>query len=270
MEDFSVIMPVYRDVESAVDTVERFISADIPELREFVVVVDEEDIELDWDRAIIVKNGRRVGKSRAVNQGLGVSTAPVKVLISSDIVIEPSTVREMASRVEDGGLVVPRIVPEQDGSIASRVAETVWQLHHHVSSISPTAGEAIAFSKELSLPEKTVADEEYISSKMGERTYLEDEKVHNQPPSSLKQLYLQRRRIFMGHLALQRNEGYVPPTNSFPLLLAGLKSYLCEGGEKGMLARASLIELFARSEGFLRFLLGGMPWKWKTINTLQT
>lgn len=269
MENFSVILPIYRDKTNAEKIIHSLKDKSIPELKKVITIVDEDSIEIDWDQLHVIENPVRVGKSRAINQGLEKCDTDTAVLLSSDIEIAPSTVRKLAEKTsKTGGTTSPRISSLPANSESARLTETIWRLHHHISKMEPKLGEAVAFKPNGKIPEDAVADEEYIASTHGKKNYIETEKVYNSPPSSLKQLYKQRRRVFCGHLKLAREEKYLPPTMKSFLLVRSIKDYLLAGGGVSQLMKAGSIEIFARSEAILWEIFGKTQIKWSYIQTL--
>ncbi|MFB6190593.1 MAG: glycosyltransferase family 2 protein [Candidatus Nanohaloarchaea archaeon] len=270
MESFSVIIPVYRDREQAVETVSRLERAEPPGLEEVVLVVDGDSLELDWERATVIENPERQGKARAVNQALQQIDNPVAVLASADVSTEPETFSRLARKVsEEGGVAAPMVRSREGDSRSAKLADVIWRLHHYVSRRFPKVGEMVAFRSERVLPEDSVADEEYLSSAAETRHYLPDTEVVNSPPASLKQLYVQRRRIFAGHLQLQRSTGHTAPTNEPLNLVLAVRDYLLEGGSVFDLGRAGLLEFFARLEGLVWAVLGKEKSKWKRVKTVE-
>lgn len=268
MEKFSVILPIYRDKANAEKIISSLEEAQISELDKIVAIVDEDSIDYNWEKLRVVENTERVGKPRAINQGLEFCETETKVLLSSDISIKPSTVRKLAEETQkNGGVTSIRIQTFSNGSTPSRIAETIWRLHHHISELEPKMGEAIAFNLEDKIPEDTVADEEYIASQFQEKKYIRSENYFNYPPSSLKQLYKQRRRVFCGHLKLAREEGYYTPTMKLRYLIYSIKNYLLHGGSASNLVKAGVIEIFARSEALAWDILGKTKTKWSYIQT---
>ncbi|MFB6146027.1 MAG: glycosyltransferase family 2 protein [Candidatus Nanohaloarchaea archaeon] len=269
MEDFSIIMPVFKESDNARLLLKRFQDNDCEDLKEVVTVIDGEKLESDWSKAHIIENSERLGKAQAINQGLEAIDTDVVILLSSDIDISFSTVKRMVEEISGGAdLVVPRIEPMDGDQPSLSIEDTIWKLHHYISLEEPKAGEALGFRPGVYLPKDTVTDEEYIASNVEEKHYLADELIFNRPPASLKQLYLRRRRIFNGHLQLMRTRNYSAPTNRAPLLLNAAKRYLLDGGKPDKLAKLVLLETFARSEGFIRALIGHRPWKWKKVATV--
>lgn len=268
MEKFSVILPVYKDEENAEKIINSLKKESIPELEEVIAIVDESSIISEWSKLTVIENRKRVGKSKAINQGLEECKTDLVVLLSSDIDIKPSTVKMLAKETSrNDGITSPKIQSFPEKSESAEITETIWQLHHHVSNIEPKLGEAIAFRPDRKIPEDTVADEEYIASRNQKKNYIKSEKVFNYPPSSLKELYKQRRRVFCGHLKLAREEQYYPPTMRITILLYSLKSYLLNGGKTRNLLKAALIEVFARLEAFLWEIRGRTKTKWSHIET---
>ncbi|MFB6204089.1 MAG: glycosyltransferase family 2 protein [Candidatus Nanohaloarchaea archaeon] len=268
MEPFSIIVPVYRREEKAEELLERLKQRPPEGLENVVSVVDEGSLDIEWGMLQVLENRQRVGKSRAINQALEEIDTEINVLLSSDVEVGAETIERMVEVVEAGtDLAVPRVQPADKNSVASRVFRTIWKLNHHLSLERPKMGEVMAFRDNIEIPEEVAVDEEYIASQKDSARYLPGEEAVNQSPISLKQLYIQRRRIFVGHLDLQRRENYVAPTNQPVLLLKAIRSYLSSGEELAPLLQAAVIEWFARSEGFLRALSFKIPWMWTTVET---
>lgn len=269
MEDFSIITPVLNDKDNLLRLADR-LEGELDNLDKFIAVIDEKDVDLEWDKARVLHNEERVGKAHAVNQGLKVNNSSIIVLLSSDIELEAETLHKMVEAVSAGAdLAVPRITTKEKESTAAKIYETIWSLHHHVSLQTPKAGEAIAFRPEKHIPENLVVDEEFISSGRPKKQYISSGKAVNFPPASLKQLYIQRRRIFSGHLHLQREREYISPTNNPVLLLRAIRNHLNENDNPDEFLKAAVIEFFARLEGFLWAVTGTRPWKWQTVKTVQ-
>jgi glycosyltransferase involved in cell wall biosynthesis len=270
MENFSVIIPVYRDCEEATQTISSLKDADITGLEEVVLVVDGDSLETDWEKATVIENPDRQGKARAVNQALQQVDNSIVVLASADVSTDPATYSKLAGKVsEEGGVAAPRVRTREGDSRSAKLADVIWRLHHHVSRRAAKVGEMVAFRSEEMLPEDSVADEEYLSSTAENRHYLPGAEVVNSPPDSLKQLYVQRRRIFAGHLKLQRTTGHRAPTNEPVNLVLAVRDYLLEGGSVLDLALAGLLESFARLEGLTWAVLGKEKSKWKRVKTVE-
>ena len=80
----------------------------------------------------------------------------------------------------------------------------------------PKFGEIIAFKKVLSKIPPTAVDEEeivgIIKSKGYEGVYVPEALINNYGPRRIKDIIIQRRRIYAGHLALEKQTGYKVPT----------------------------------------------------------
>lgn len=267
MEKFSILLPVYRTESDAEDILQELLSEEVEDLEKIIVVVDEGKIETEDPKIELIRNEKRVGKSKAITQALSVSKTDLNVLLSSDIVISLETVLKMVRKTSKDTVVTPRIKPLDSGTKASRIADQIWEYHRRLSREQPKVGEAIAFKGIDSIPEETIADEEFISSKTENSVYLEDCLVYNKPPSSVKQLYKQRRRVFTGHLQLIRSNRYVAPSTKIHKLTRIVKRDIRRNSNYVTVLQTVLLEFAARADAVLRTLLGRKSYKWDRIQT---
>jgi cellulose synthase/poly-beta-1,6-N-acetylglucosamine synthase-like glycosyltransferase len=172
---------------------------------------------------------RREGKASAVNLFLSTVREPVVVLCSADLVAAPDALDRLVAPFAEPeiGMTAGRPVPVDDpGTFLGFAVHLLWALHHDVNLVSFKAGEMIAFRKVFHrIPYQTSVDEasiEPVIRGQGYRVrYVGDAVVFNKGPGTIGDFLSQRRRIFAGHLALERELGYRVSTMS-PVALARL------------------------------------------------
>ena len=113
-----------------------------------------------------------------------------------------------------------RPVPTNAGrGLVDRIVALQWKLHHRVSRSRAKMGEMIAFRADVPLlAPDTAVDEAYLEWLVLARhervAYVPDAVVFNHGPTRAGELLEQRRRIWNGHLRLQRATGHATSTMS--------------------------------------------------------
>jgi cellulose synthase/poly-beta-1,6-N-acetylglucosamine synthase-like glycosyltransferase len=107
----------------------------------------------------------------------------------------------------------------------------IWQLHHELCLKSPKLGETIAFRNVIDeIPVDCVTDEAYIEasikSKGYDLCYKEDAFVYSKCPMKLKDLFLQRIRIYWGHIDVKKKYGYKTASMNTLLILRIAVKYI--------------------------------------------
>lgn len=148
----------------------------------------------------------------------------------------------------------------------------MWSLHHYISKIDPKAGEIIAFknnrqTKISPIPEKVIADEEYIAARIKDQNYKlkysPKAKVFNFGPSEISKLYKQRKRVYIGHLDLLNNLGYHSPSNKLQNTLKSIFKYGKEEKIDPLLPLFILFELLTRIDGYVSYnMFNERPYIW--------
>jgi biofilm PGA synthesis N-glycosyltransferase PgaC len=158
----------------------------------------------------------REGKASAVNLFLSHAREGVVVLSSADLIAAADTLDLLVAPFVEPeiGITTCRPVPVDDpGSFLGFAAHLLWTLHHEVNLVAFKAGEMIAFRKVFHrIPYKTSVDEASIEPVIRGQgyqvRYVGQAIVHNKGPESVRDFLTQRRRIYAGHLALEREIGY--------------------------------------------------------------
>jgi biofilm PGA synthesis N-glycosyltransferase PgaC len=199
--------------------------ATIADLAEIVVVASgctdrTEEIVRAWaerDRRVrLASQPTREGKASAVNLFLSSAREGVLVLCSADLIPEPDTLDRLVAPFAEPeiGMTTARPVPVDDPArFLGFATHLLWSLHHHVNMVSFKAGEMIAFRKVFErIPYKTSVDEASIEPVIRGQgyqvRYVGQAIVLNKGPDTAAEFLSQRRRIYAGHLALEKEIGY--------------------------------------------------------------
>jgi cellulose synthase/poly-beta-1,6-N-acetylglucosamine synthase-like glycosyltransferase len=168
------------------------------------------------DRIRLLVQPRREGKASAVNLFLSSAREPVVVLCSADLITGRDAIDLLVAPFADPaiGMTACRPVPVDDPRrFLGFATHLLWALHHRVNLVSFKAGEMIGFRKVFQrIPYTTSVDEASIEPVIrgqgyGVR-YVAEALVFNKGPETVREFVRQRRRIFAGHLALEREIGY--------------------------------------------------------------
>ena len=184
---------------------------------------------LNDSRVIKVKEGERLGKTRAINQCLHYFTGELIYMMSSDITFDPEIIGDIESRFVDGvGAIVPSVEPVHRHGMVSATGVLLWNIRNvflewaQQNEEIPHGGELIAFRAGLidEIP-PVVNDEEYICmkiSKMGHRVlYAPSLLVKNIAPDNVRDYLLQRSRVIYGHRQIL-SMGFDPKVMDFIFL----------------------------------------------------
>ena len=192
---------------------------------------------------------KRKGKISAINRMLKEATTDIFILESADTLPDKKAYYNLVKPlIKDNsiGITASRIIPIIDKELIHKLepknkqskfkriklsfpeffAIFLYRLHNNVSEIKVKFGEMIAFRKIFSKIELNSVDEEYIAFKVlnqgYEAEYCKNAIVYNIPPKSIREISLQRRRIFCGHIELQKKHKYVASSVSLKNLFKAL------------------------------------------------
>ncbi|GGM72520.1 hypothetical protein GCM10007108_08300 [Thermogymnomonas acidicola] len=173
----------------------------------------------------------RLGKAAAYNRAIGSVRGDAVVIVNSDVVVEPETIDLLLSSVEGGcDISFPRIVPDRSRGFWSRVSSVLWDLQDvrirtlMGKGMVPSSGEVFAIrSGHLRPIPEVINDDAYIFARVaregGTLCYLREAEVVNFPPSSPRDIVMQRRRVILGHMQLLSLGTY--SDTSVTMLLSG-------------------------------------------------
>lgn len=219
-------------------------------------------------RIRLLEEQARKGKAVAINTFLKEAKNRVLVLISGDVLPEPGAVEYLCSALSGNvGISAGRPVPKKTNGLLGRVVDLQWRIHHEISLKWPKFGEMIAFRKVFENIEKTAVDEEYIGmlvEKTGLKSaYVPRAIVMNTRPRTVKDFIRQRRRIYAGHLSLDRTKKHKSPTLSNINIVRG---YFClDRFEITPALIGFMFEAVSRALGLYDFLLRKEDIIWKIV-----
>lgn len=198
--------------------------ADSVDIEQIIIVSDGSTDKTDeivqsfnWNNKIrLVKLKERFGKYAAVNEFLKIAKSSILVLVSADTILDEEAIKNLCHPfLREGNLGMtgghPIPINPRDSFIGYLV-NLQWYLHHKLSLIQPKFGELIAFRNIINELPPTLVDEEQIACiikrKGHELKYIPDAFVYNKGPDNIRDLLLQRRRIYAGHLMLKKEYNY--------------------------------------------------------------
>lgn len=254
-------------------------------ISEIIIVAPDEDetyikqaVEASgkWKRKILfVNEGTRKGKSVAVNLFLKLAKSDLLVLCSGDVTLEENAIERLCAPLmgPEIGIVASRPVPvgENRNRWLDQTVKLLWELRDAISLPTPKFGEFLAFRNlNLQIP-KTAVDEEMlaalITSKGYRGAYARDAVVYNKGPKTVADYFRQRRRIYCGHLALKKEQGYTVPS------VSNIRALSCLLSDKSLrkrqlpgLAYGTLLEGISRFLGTVDFIRGVDHSRWKIIH----
>jgi poly-beta-1,6-N-acetyl-D-glucosamine synthase len=220
----------------------------------------------------------RSGKAAAINHLIARARGELIVLVGADTLPDPTAIEQLTAPFADPkvGMTGARVVPLNDPrTFMGFTVQMLWHIHHRLALRWPKLGELVAFRNVVQqLPSDTATDEvalEALLSSQGFRlVYTPDAIVYNYGPETLRDFFIQRRRIFAGHLNIALDYNYVASSMSLKNLLSLTKRVLTRYPDliPKMIAVA-LLELAARGLGTLDVLTKRHQFIWQTARTTK-
>lgn len=224
---------------------------------------------------IIVFNERR-GKYHDINVFLKNASSKILVLSSADIILAKFCLKNITLPFNDKniGVVSSRIIPLNGGAdILTRIIRMQWDIHDKISLRQPKFGEIIAFRNIVGKINPTSADEELIAGdiiKKGYSSFYAKKAVaYNKGPKSFRELVIQRRRIFCGHLEIKRKYGYEASSMKTKNIIFALKKIIWKYPFYIILI-GFLVEFYSRILGRFDYLTDKKKhYKWKIAESTK-
>jgi len=165
---------------------------------------------------------KREGKSSAINFFIKNAESEILVLESGDTLPEKETIENLILPFIDKnvGMTGAHVIPlNKDNTLSGFAVQMLWRLHHLIALKKPKMGELVAFRKIFQkIPKTSAVDEaniEPLIKGQGYRIkYVPEAIVYNKGPENISDFIRQRKRIYVGHLALKENQGYAVSTMS--------------------------------------------------------
>ncbi|AEH25523.1 glycosyltransferase [Pyrococcus yayanosii] len=219
MPSVSVIIPAYNEAENIERAVRAALEQEYPVLE--VIVVDDGSEDDTFERVARINDPRlkvfrkeHEGKAKALNFGIAKARGKIIVTTDADSYMDRKAVEKLVERfysedvVAVGGQI--RVIPESFLSLAQDVEHlriAMYRRARELENLSLAPGPLSAFRREAlekigGIVESTVED--YATTKalkqLGHVVYAPEAKVFTKMPTSLKALWTQRTRWFLGDL----------------------------------------------------------------------
>ena len=174
------------------------------------------DYEQKDPRIKLITQAKKLGKAAAINEFLRVARGDLYLVESGDTLPNETTFEELIKPFSDpkvgmtGAHPVPLNSPD---TLLGFTVHFLWRLHHRLNLEQPKLGELIAFRPLIKeLPTDTAVDEAWIEGKIRELGYLPayaaEAIVYNKGAETIHDFWVQRRRIYCGHIHLSKTLGY--------------------------------------------------------------
>ncbi|MCL4382171.1 MAG: glycosyltransferase [Patescibacteria group bacterium] len=158
----------------------------------------------------------RLGKSSAVNLFLKHAKGKIVVCAGADTIPQEDVIEKLARPFSNPriGMTGARPIPsDPQDHFFGFAAHLLWELHHQVALMSPKMGEMVAYRKIFErIPYASAVDEATVEPLIVGQgytlKYVPDAIVLNKGTENLFEFMKQRRRIYSGHLALKKIQGY--------------------------------------------------------------
>lgn len=222
------------------------------------------DYSKNDERIKLIVQKSREGKASAINVLLQKLKGDIIIISSADVFLERDCLRKLLLPFKDPKTGMTGAHPLPIGNSNNLVAQLntiVWELHHRLSLKSPKLGETIAVRKVFdSIPVDCVTDEAYMEalmkSKGYELRYKEDAIVYNRCPAKFRDFFLQRSRVFWGHIDIRNKFGYAVSSMGIWKILPVMATYMMKKPRDiFLLLLLCAVEFSARTSAFYRYYL---------------
>lgn len=171
---------------------------------------------------------KREGKASAINLFIQKAKSSILILESGDTIPKKNAFEKLVEPFSNPqiGMTGAHMMPiDNPQNFWGFVTHLQWDLHHKISLKQPKMGELVAFRKIfVQIPKFSCVDEANIEPLIRGQDfllkYVPEAIVYNKGPENLHDFLKQRRRIYAGHLALKKGQGYEVAT------MDGLKIFL--------------------------------------------
>lgn len=252
-------------------------------IEEVIVVISEstdntesivEEIAREDARVRIVIETTRRGKIFSVINFLSQARHDCCVVVSADVFAAPDCLDRLgASLLSDPeiGMAGPQVQPRVSGrpTLASRLAKTLWEIHHELALRSPKLGELVMVRKEFltHVPSVAGCDEVMLEATVveqgGKLVYVPEAIVVNDAPTRLRDLYNVRRRIHVQHLVTRRELGYDASSLKVTNGVRSLFHELVHNPRRAMSASLlAVVEVVARLRARAQYISGEDAMTW--------
>lgn len=227
----------------------------------------------------IIEEARK-GKVNALNRlfRLARKSAEVLVLVNADALPGQRSIEKLVFKLANKkvGVVFAQPIPfEEFSGTTYNIVRVIWRLHHIISLRTPKlSGElcAIRVSCLQEIPENVATDEPYIEFGIQKRgydlLYVPEALVFIRCPTNVVDLFKHRRRIWLGHMQLQRATSFEVSTSNFQNILRAIP--ILKITEIPYLLLGGFLEVIAYFLARIDFRKGIIPYVWEPIRSTKT
>lgn len=227
----SICIPVYNEEKNIGRLLDSIMKQELKNvsINEIIIVSsgssdDTDDMVKNYQnidkRVFLLRQKEREGKASAINLFLEdinngrCSDSNLIIVSSGDVIFEKNTVENLCNKFSDNdiGLTSANPIPINGTkeSLTRYLGHMHWKLHNKFGR----HGETIAFRRSLvsRLSITTAVDEGWIeaiiNNKGYQMTHVDNANIFNKCPETISDFIKQRRRIYSGHLDLEKRVNY--------------------------------------------------------------
>jgi cellulose synthase/poly-beta-1,6-N-acetylglucosamine synthase-like glycosyltransferase len=227
-------------------------------------------------RVHLIQQKKREGKASAINAFLKFINDEIVVIESADTIPQPNTIEHLCLPLLNdksigmtGGAPIPVNDPK---TFLGYIIHTWWWFHRNI----PRFGEIIAYRNIIkALSTTTAVDEAYIQAKMIQLSlkavHVDEAIVFNKGAEHIKDLIMQRRRVYNGHARLYRHESIkIDNMTKSTLQLLLFKFPIHSPRELVWLIGGILVEVYAQFLGMVDLKISKKnPFIWDTARSTK-
>jgi len=233
-------------------------------------------------RIHLITEPLREGKASAMNTLLSkAEDYGVIVCIDADHLPAPNAIELLMESLKNDklGVVSGRLIPVNNvNTFSGFCVHLTYNLHHLISLNTPKiSGEFMAFRtgviREIvpTVVNEDVYTQMLFSNEGYEVGYCSEAKVSLKGPSTVREFFRQRRRIFAGHHQIGYLFGRVASTMKWPGWKVIFQACPIDGVRaKFYLLAFTVLQGFALLVSFWDFLTGKVPYKWSIIESTKS
>ncbi len=277
MLKISIAIPVHNEQDGIEDLINSVVDQDALDICEVIFIASgctddsakiiRRYLKLNPHFALIEEKKRK-GKAAALNLFLSEAKGDICIVLNSDIVLSRHCLSFLTvpfSRKEvgmTGAHAVPLCHKRRFVTLLNKI---LWGINNQFNKKYIKLGEAIAFRNILKkIPYDTAVDEASIESFFVNRGYKlyysSNAIIYNRCPTTVKDLFFQRVRIFWGHIDTRSRSGYSVKSMNFYMAAYGVFAYIIKKPLSAPFAFfLCALELISRLSAYLMYYVCKKP-----------
>jgi cellulose synthase/poly-beta-1,6-N-acetylglucosamine synthase-like glycosyltransferase len=237
---------------------------------------------LDDSRIRVIIEAERTGKIYSVIHFLNVSRNAICVLSSADVFAEEACFDNLAAPLIDDpavGMTGPRVIPStarRRRTLALRLHDELWEIHHELALTKPKLGELVMVRKEFvdHVPTVSGCDEVMLEAAVigsgAKLMYAPTAIVHNVGAAKIGEYFRTRSRNHTMHLVTHRKLHYDASTLRLRTIFGPLVKYTVQRPKQCIYIVVLLgFEVAARSRARWSFYRGETKMTWEPTRSAR-